>query len=180
MIGKGATVALIGSLFIGAIGSLAAAPKDAGTGVIAGVAKAADQHPLNNYLVRLRSLDTAAVVATTRTTPAGAYVFRDVNAGRYGIEILDTAAKMIGTAGPFVVSSTSGKSWLTTTNIAVAGAAAAGLALRSTNTPSSTNAAFSSSTIAASNGSATAVAAAAASAGITGTALTPRDLPSCC
>jgi hypothetical protein len=173
MIGKGATVALFGSLLIGAVGSLAAAPKDSGTAAVAGIAKGADQRPLNNYLVRLRSLDTATVVATTRTSATGAYAFRDVNAGRYGVEILDATNKMIGTAGPFVVSSTAGRSRLITTNVAVAGAAAAGLAALST----------SSTATAASKGSAVDVAAAAAGAGITGTEPprpTTRVLPSCC
>src|SRR5438128_2903925 len=99
MSAKGATVALVGSLFIGAIGSLAAAPKESDTAAIAGIAKTADQHPLNNYVVRLRSLDTAALVAITRTSTAGAYAFRDVNAGRYGVEILDASSKIVGTAG---------------------------------------------------------------------------------
>jgi hypothetical protein len=145
-----------------AVGSAAGAGKDSDTALISGTATAADQRPLINYLVRLRSLDTARIVATTRTTTTGEYAFPQVNAGRYGVEILDAASKIVGTAGPFIVS-TAGHP--TVKSITIVGATAAAIASALATTSS--------------HGSARDVAAAADSAGITGNGVSgSRILPS--
>jgi hypothetical protein len=165
MFRKGATFVLFAGLFVWAIGSLKAASREAAA--ISGVARAADQRPLVDYLVRLRSLDTAHLVAITRTNAGGEYAFRAVNAGRYAVEVVDARDRIVSTAGPFVTSATGGRSHMTGVAL-IGGAAAAGLAALHTNTSSSTG----------SKGSAADVAAAAASAGISGSTITRRTLPS--
>lgn len=166
MLRRSAALVLFLGLWVCVIGPLKAAPKESETAAIASVARAVDQRPLVNYLVRLRSLDTARVVATTRTSASGEYVFRAVNAGRYGVEIVDATNKIVGTAGPFVISATGARSLAT--SVTLVGAGAAALAARSTD-PSS-------------KGSAAEVATAAVSAGIAGSneEVRKRALPSCC
>jgi hypothetical protein len=105
---KASAYVLVAGLCVCALGSLAAKGKDSDPPSVAGTAIGIDQRPLIDYLVRLRSLDTARAVATTRTSATGEYAFRGVAAGRYGIEILDAANKIVGTAGPFIVSPTKG------------------------------------------------------------------------
>ena len=167
MFRKGVALVLFAGLFVWATGSLTAASKGSEAAAISGVAKAADQRPLADYLVRLRSLDTAHLVAITRTNAGGEYAFRAVPAGRYAVEVVDARDRIVSTAGPFVMSATGGRSYVPSVAL-VGGAAAAGLASLSTNTPS--------------KGSAADVATAAASAGITGNGgrLTTLTLPSCC
>jgi len=167
MFRKGVALVLFAGLFVWGIASLTAASKESEAAAISGVAKAADQHPLADYLVRLRSLDTAHLVAITRTNAGGEYAFRAVTAGRHAVEVVDARDRIVGTAGPFVMSATGGRAHVTSVGL-VGGAAAAGLASLSTNTPS--------------KGSAADVATAAASAGITGNGgrLTTLTLPSCC
>ena len=167
MFRKGVALVLFAGLFVWGIASLTAASKGSEAAAISGVAKAADQRPLGDYLVRLRSLDTAHLVAITRTNAGGEYAFRAVTAGRYAVEVVDARDRIIGTAGPFVTSATGGRSRLPRVAL-VGGAAAAGLAALSTNTSSSKG----------SKGSAADVAAAAASAGISGSKITKRTLPS--
>jgi hypothetical protein len=160
---RAAACVLVAGLCVYGIGSLAAAGKDSDSPPIAGVARAADQRPLIDYLVRLRSLDTARVVATTRTSTTGEYAFRGVSSGRYGVEILDSTDRIVGTAGPFIVSATTGRSHAAA--ITVVGATAAAIASVFTNTSPS--------------GSAREVAAAADSAGITGNGVSSiRVVPS--
>src|SRR5437867_5175270 len=153
MFRKGVALVLFAGLFVWGIASLTAASKGSEAAAISGVAKAADQHPLGDYLVRLRSLDTAHLVAITRTNAGGEYAFRAVTAGRYAVEVVDASDRIVGTAGPYVISATGAPSHVTSVAL-VGGVAAAGLAALSTNTSSKGNAAD--------------VATAAASAGITG------------
>ena len=167
MFRKSVALVLFAGLFVWGIASLTAASKEAEAAAISGVAKAADQHPLADYLVRLRSLDTAHLVAITRTNAGGEYAFRAVTAGRYAVEVVDAKDRIVGTAGPFVTSATGGRSHLTRVAL-VGGAAGAGLAALPTNTSSSKG----------SKGSAADVAAAAKSAGISGSTIVRRSLPS--
>ena len=167
MFRKGAALVLFAGLFVWAIGSVTAASRESEAATISGVAKAADQRPLADYLVRLRSLDTAHLAAITRTNAGGEYAFRAVTAGRYAVEVVDARDRIVGTAGPFVTSATGGRSHLTRVAL-VGGAAGAGLAALPTNTSSSKG----------SKGSAADVAAAAKSAGISGSTIVRRSLPS--
>src|SRR3989442_1037870 len=96
-----AGVPLLGLVFTGVMSSLAASAKESEATAVVGIAKGADQRPLVDYLVRLRSLDTGRVVATARTSATGEYAFRAVNAGRYGVEIMDVTDRIVATAGPF-------------------------------------------------------------------------------
>src|SRR5436309_1032777 len=171
MFRKSVALVLFAGLFIWGIASLTAASKGSEAAAISGVAKAADQRPLGDYLVRLRSLDTAHLVAITRTNAGGEYAFRAVTAGRYAVEVVDARDRIVGTAGPYVISATGGRSHVTSVAL-VGGAAAAGLAALPTNTSSSSSKGSSS------KGSAADVAAAAASAGISGSKVTKRTLPS--
>src|SRR2546426_11428644 len=156
MFQRRAVIVLLASLAcVGVSASVASAEKESYAAAISGIARAADQRPLIDYLVRLRSLNTAHLVATTRANGGGEYAFRAVNAGRYAVEVVDARDRIVGTAGPFVISATGGRSHVTSVAL-VGGAAAAGLAVLPTNTSSSKG----------SKGSAADVAAAAASAGI--------------
>jgi len=165
MFRKGVALVLFAGLFVWGIASLTAASKGSEAAAISGVAKAADQRPLADYLVRLRSLDTAHLVAITRTNAGGEYAFRAVTAGRYAVEVVDARDRIVGTAGPFVISATGARSHVTSVAL-VGGAAAAAIAATASKAGSS------------SKGSAADVAAAAASAGISGSTITKRTLPS--
>jgi hypothetical protein len=167
MFRKGVALVLFAGPFVWGIASLTAASKESEAAAISGVAKAADQRPLADNLVRLRSLDTAHLVAITRTNAGGEYTFRAVTAGRYAVEVVDARDRIVGTAGPFVTSATGGRSHVTSV-VLVGGVAPAGLAALPANTSSSKG----------SKGSAADVAAAAASAGISGSRIIKRTLPS--
>jgi hypothetical protein len=166
MFQRSAVSVLLASLAcVGVITSVASAERESDAAAISGIARAADQRPLIDYLVRLRSLDTAHLVATTRTKAGGDYAFRAVNAGRYAVEVVDARDRIVGTAGPFVISATGARSHVTSVAL-VGGAAAAAIAATASKAGSS------------SKGSAADVAAAAASAGISGSTITKRTLPS--
>ncbi len=163
-----ATVMLASLACVGVITSVASAEKGSDAAAISGIARAADQRPLIEYLVRLRSLDTGRVVATVRSSTTGEYAFRNVNSGRYAVEIVDATDKIVGTAGPFVTSATA--SHANAKRISVLGATAAAIAAIGANSN------------AGSHGSASEVATAAAVAGITGNGgiVGTKVLPSCC
>ena len=164
MFQRSAAIVLLASLAgLGLISSVAAVAKESDAAAISGIASAADQRPLIDYLVRLRSLDTGRVVARARTSTTGGYAFRSVNSGRYAVEIVDATDKIVGTAGPFATSGTSGRP--RAMSVTLLGAAAAAIAATS-KTGSSIK------------GSAADVAAAAANAGISGLKVTKRTLPS--
>jgi hypothetical protein len=168
MFQRRAVIVLLASLVcVGVSGSVASAEKESDAAAISGIARAADQRPLIDYVVRLRSLDTGRAVATVRTNTTGEYAFRGVSGGRYAVEIVDATDKIVGTAGPFAISATGARSHVIRVAL-VGGAAAAGFAALSTKTSS--------------KGSAADVATAAASAGITGNGGTSRKMvvPSCC
>src|SRR3954469_3405568 len=81
-------------------------PSAAGTdrGTIKGVAMTAVRQPLADYVVRLRSLDTARLVQTAKTNSAGVYEFVNVQPGTYCVEVLDGTSRVISSDGPIVVS----------------------------------------------------------------------------
>lgn len=104
MIRRGTAVTLIVGLLCAGAAATVAAQNAARGAVITGIAKAADQRPLTDHSVRLRSLDSGRLVATTRTDSTGEYTFRRVAAGRYAVEVANTSEKIVATAGPFVIT----------------------------------------------------------------------------
>src|SRR3989442_6582389 len=136
MFQRRAVIVLLASLAcLGVSASVASAEKESDAAAISGIARAADQRPLIDYLVRLRNLDTAHLVATTRTKAGGEYAFRAVNAGRYAVEVVDARDRIVGTVGPLVISATGARSHVTSV-AHVGGAAAAGIAGLCTKTSS--------------------------------------------
>jgi hypothetical protein len=88
-----------------------------------------------------------------------------VSAGRYGVEIVDGAEKVVGTAGPFVITASGGQGHAKT--MTLIGAAAAGIAAMEAGSTSRVSAGE--------------LATAAADAGISGNARASKQvLPSCC
>ena len=68
------------------------------TGTITGVAKATAGQPLGGHSVRVRSVRTGNVVATTTTSATGSFVVPSLDPGSYVVEIVDTAGKIVGTS----------------------------------------------------------------------------------
>ncbi len=72
---------------------LAAAPQVAGT--ISGFAKEAGGQPAANVVVRLRNVDNNQIAGVMRTEPTGAFMFSNVPAGNYVVEIVDDAGRVL-------------------------------------------------------------------------------------
>ncbi len=104
------------------VAPLAAAPQVAGT--ISGLAKEAGGQPAANVLVRLRNLDNSQVAGIVRTEPTGAFTFTNVPAGRYVIEIVDSANRVLAASAPVALAQTATMGGLIVTLPASAKAAA--------------------------------------------------------
>jgi hypothetical protein len=102
---------VVALVLIGLPAPLAAAATPQANGQISGAAKDNDQRPLANTIVRLRNVANGQLVAATRTNTLGEFSFTGLGHGKYVIEIVDAAGKIIGTsaqislaAGTMVVS----------------------------------------------------------------------------
>jgi hypothetical protein len=72
MFHRSAAVVSLATLFcVGATDRVTSAAAKSDAASITGVAKGSDRRPFADCVVRLRSLDTGRVVATTRTNAAG-------------------------------------------------------------------------------------------------------------
>src|SRR5262245_17997740 len=68
------------------------------TGTITGVARSTAGQPLGGHFVRVRSVRTGDVVATTTTSANGSFVVANLDPGSYVIEIVNTAGRLVGTS----------------------------------------------------------------------------------
>ena len=73
-----------------------AAAKSPGT--ITGVARSTAGQPLGGHSVRVRSVRTGDVVATTTTGVNGSFVVPNLDPGSYVVEIVDTGGRIVGTS----------------------------------------------------------------------------------
>ena len=74
-----------------------AAAKSPGT--ITGVARSTAGQPLSGHTVRVRSVRTGDVVATTTTSANGSFLVPNLDPGSYVVEIVNTAGRIVGTSG---------------------------------------------------------------------------------
>jgi hypothetical protein len=132
-----------------------------GRGVLVGTAKSDVGLVLANHIVQLRTLSTGQLVSSTTSSASGEYRFANLETGRYAVEVLNPAGRIVGTTAANVSSGTS------TTGVAVASSSAAiGAWLASVAAGAGT---------AAIGGAAGSVASAATSAGVSAaTAVRPR------
>src|SRR5262245_66482419 len=70
------------------------------TGAIAGTARGSNGGPLPNATIRLRNVDTGAIVGTTTTDESGAFAFSGLPAGTCVVEVVDHAGKVLGVGVP--------------------------------------------------------------------------------
>jgi len=68
----------------------------AGTAAITGVAQNSSGHSLGNQLVQVRSVLNGSLVATSKTSQAGAFTFDGLAPGTYVVEVVDAAGKISG------------------------------------------------------------------------------------
>jgi hypothetical protein len=68
------------------------------TGTITGVARSTAGQPLGGHSVRVRSVRTGDVVATTTTSASGSFVVANLDPGSYVVEIVDGAGRIAGTS----------------------------------------------------------------------------------
>ncbi len=80
----------------------AAAPQIAGT--ISGFAREAGGQPAANVVVRLRNVDNGQVLGVMRTEPTGAFIFSNVPAGNYIVEIVDSANRVLAAGAPIALA----------------------------------------------------------------------------
>ena len=98
-------------------------------GNIYGTAKDSRNNPLSGYTVQLRNLDTGQLVATGKTGAAGGFEFTGLNAGRYVVEVVDAAGKIVGTSAQLTLTAgamTISGLVITSPALGVLGAGAAG------------------------------------------------------
>lgn len=74
---------------------------------ISGSAFKTDLQPVSSGTVRLRSMDTARIVANATTTETGRYAFESVQPGNYILELVDVNAQIVGMTPPFAVKDNS-------------------------------------------------------------------------
>ena len=74
-------------------------------GSISGVARDTFDSPLVGFGVRLRSLATGEVPRATTTNVRGAFVFTDVDPGRYVVELVDPTMRLVATTGTLSMAS---------------------------------------------------------------------------
>ena len=73
----------------------AAGNADAPLTTIVGAAWKADNSPIPQAKLRLRNVDTGKVAATAVTNDAGQFVFADVEAGSYIVELISDGGKLL-------------------------------------------------------------------------------------
>lgn len=66
-----------------------------------GIAYTADLKPLPSTKVQIRNLQTATVVDSTVTGPAGEYTFENLPPANYVIELVSEDGRIIGMSSPF-------------------------------------------------------------------------------
>jgi hypothetical protein len=66
------------------------------TGTITGATKTTAGQPLGGHVVRVRSVRTANVVATSTTSAAGNFVLSNIDPGSYVVEVVDAAGRLVG------------------------------------------------------------------------------------
>jgi len=79
-----------------ALGLAAAAAAAQAAGGISGTVRDAQGQSLPNAKLQLRNIDTAQVVARTRSTADGSYEFTGVAQGNYLVEIVDDSDRILG------------------------------------------------------------------------------------
>lgn len=81
--------------------SFAAGPRTSGMpGQVAGTARTEVGTPIANATVRLRNTGTNQVAGTATTAANGEYAFKNVPAGNYVIELVDSNGAVIATSAP--------------------------------------------------------------------------------
>ena len=73
-------------------------------GRISGTATGANQAAQSNTTVRLRNVNTGALVAQTTTNAMGEYEFTALDNGDYVVEIVDASGNIIGTSPTITIS----------------------------------------------------------------------------
>jgi hypothetical protein len=68
---------------------------------VKGLAYTSDLKPLPSMKVQVRNLQTATVVATTVTGPAGEYSFENLQPANYMIELVSADGRIVGMSSPF-------------------------------------------------------------------------------
>ncbi len=122
---KRLTALAIVLVLVGSVPAVAlAAPQ--GPGQLTGSVRDAGDRPVANALVRLRNLDTCAIVVTTTTISGGAYAFTGVAPGSYVVEVIDASGQILSTSAALTVTAGQGLSGVlvTLTSIAEKGALA--------------------------------------------------------
>ena len=73
------------------------------TATLTGSVRQTDSSPLSSASVRVRSVATGAVVASTTTGPLGEFLAAGVQPGSYIVEVLDQHGRIVGTTSQFTV-----------------------------------------------------------------------------
>ena len=92
------------------------------TGQISGTATNAAGQPMPNTVARLRDVQTGRLVASTRTNATGQFVFTGLNSGRYVVEVVDAAGRVV--AASAAISLTTGAMIASGVTVAVSAVAA--------------------------------------------------------
>jgi len=71
---------------------------------VMGFAWSADNEPLPNVEVQLRSLLNGTVEARSRTTDAGEFLFTDLEGGTYVVELVNDSGNVVALGAPFTVA----------------------------------------------------------------------------
>jgi hypothetical protein len=102
-----ALVAAIASLGMPSLSFAAGARATGTTGQVSGAVRTDAGTPIANASVRLRNTGTGQVAGTTTTAANGEYSFKNVPAGNYVIELMDSQGNAVATSMP-VTMETSG------------------------------------------------------------------------
>jgi hypothetical protein len=95
-----ALVVAIGTLGMPGV-SFAAGPRSSEVpGQVAGTARTEVGSPIANASVRLRNSGTGQIAGTTTTAANGEYVFKNVPAGNYVVELVDGSGNVLATSVP--------------------------------------------------------------------------------